>query len=689
VIGTTAHREKGLASRGLFLLLSVVAALLIIAAYANSLHNEFHFDDSHVIVNNAYIRNLRNIPSFFTDAHAFSSLPQNSTYRPLVSLSFAIDYAAGHGLDPVAFHVTQIGLLIAVWAMLIPFYRRVLDLAAPASVNRLLALAAATLFAVHTANTETMNFISCRSELISTLGLLGAFLLIQRSPVARRYHLYLLLIALGALAKAPVVVFAPLLTCYVFLFSESARSWRLAFRAALPALVTGVLLLLSLNSMNAKEWTSGGGSTLQYALTQPFVWFHYARLFLLPAGLTADTDWTLFEHWYDTRAIVGFVFVIALVAVIRRLSKTRQTTPIAFGLAWFGIALIPTSSFFPLAEVANEHRIFFPYIGLTLAAVYGACMATRSLEQRARDAASPEFPDRRIDPTTGRAPASSHRIEIAAALLLVIIILAHAIGTHARNKVWRTEESLWKDTAEKSPENGRALMNFGLTQMAQGRYAVAKLYFERAQLRNPAYSTLQINLGIVDGALGLHDAAEGHFREALRLKDDADGHLYYGRWLSQNGRGPEAVAHVARAIALAPGSAPGRSLMMYLDAARGALAQLRDVARESLSIDPRDAEAQAFASGRAPFRVATDDYAGWFNDGIVRTSRGDDLDAAISYRQALRFSPRSSDALNNLGYSLGRLGFRNEARESLLRALTARPDFPLAENNLRWVESLK
>jgi hypothetical protein len=68
VTGTTAHREKGLPSRGLFLLLAVVAALLIIAAYANSLHNEFHFDDSHVIVNNAYIRSLRNIPSFFTDA---------------------------------------------------------------------------------------------------------------------------------------------------------------------------------------------------------------------------------------------------------------------------------------------------------------------------------------------------------------------------------------------------------------------------------------------------------------------------------------------------------------------------------------------------------------------------------------------------------------------------------------------
>jgi hypothetical protein len=48
---------------------------------------------------------------------------------------------------------------------------------------------------------------------------------------------------------------------------------------------------------------------------------------------------------------------------------------VAFGLAWFAIALIPTSSFFPLAEVLNEHRIFFPCTGLALAVVYGASLA--------------------------------------------------------------------------------------------------------------------------------------------------------------------------------------------------------------------------------------------------------------------------------------------------------------------------
>jgi len=72
-----------------FLLGCAAAVVLIAAAYANSLHNSSHFDDAHVIEKNLFLRSLSNVPRFFTDAHTFSSLPQNATYRPLVMLSLA------------------------------------------------------------------------------------------------------------------------------------------------------------------------------------------------------------------------------------------------------------------------------------------------------------------------------------------------------------------------------------------------------------------------------------------------------------------------------------------------------------------------------------------------------------------------------------------------------------------------
>ena len=90
---------------------------LFLAAYANSLHNSFHFDDGHVISNNLYIRSLSNIPRYFVDADTFSSLPANATYRPLVTLTLAIDYHVAGGLDPLQYHVTQILLLLILAAM--------------------------------------------------------------------------------------------------------------------------------------------------------------------------------------------------------------------------------------------------------------------------------------------------------------------------------------------------------------------------------------------------------------------------------------------------------------------------------------------------------------------------------------------------------------------------------------------
>src|SRR5438094_8652956 len=80
-------------------------ALILLAAYANHFHNSFHFDDAHTIVNNSAIRDLKNIPLFFTDARTFSSLPSNQSYRPLVSTLLSIDYRIG-GLNSPVYHLS-------------------------------------------------------------------------------------------------------------------------------------------------------------------------------------------------------------------------------------------------------------------------------------------------------------------------------------------------------------------------------------------------------------------------------------------------------------------------------------------------------------------------------------------------------------------------------------------------------
>jgi tetratricopeptide (TPR) repeat protein len=612
------------------------AIILVAAAYANSLDNSFHFDDSHVIETNLFLRSLGNVPRFFTDPNTFSSLPQNATYRPLVTLSLALDHAWGGGLAPRAFHLTQLALLLVTGALLVAFFTTL-------TRSRPIALFAATLFCVHTANTETMNLISARSELLSTIGLFASFLLFVHSPPARRTLLYLVPLAIGALAKAPLVVFAPLLYVYVRLYEQQPP--RRALRTILPALVLGIALLVFLNAMNSPQWQSGGGSRWHYLITQPLVWLHYVRLFFLPIGLTADTDWRPFAHWYDTRAVAGYVFVALLVWLTRRAWQREELRPAAFGLAWFAIALLPTSSVFPLAEVSNEHRIFFAYIGLALAFAWWTATRTTALPRPAVAAAA------------------------------VALLLAHAAGTHARNKVWKTEETLWADVVSKSPENGRAWMNYGLTGMAVGRYREAKQSFDRAARYTPNYATLEINQGVVENALGDRTSAERHFRRALQLQPDHNAHFFYARFLSENGRGPEALAHLRTAVQLSPGVPQQRALLLRLLAAAGAEAELRVLAAETRRIDPGE-------SALIAIERRYDSYAEAFAEGLRAGRRRDWPLAAHAYRDALRHDPRSADAWNNLGWSLTQLGFRAEAARAYEQTLVLQPDYERATNNL-------
>ena len=656
-----------------------VALLLFLAAYSNSLRNAFHFDDSHLIVENLHIRDIRNIPRFFTNARTFSSLETNAVYRPVVSTTLALDHFIGGGLNPVPFHITQLILLAAVGAglfLLLLSLFRTTD--ADARWPFWAALFAATLFSVHTGNTETANYISARSELLSSLGVLGAFLLYLYVPGTRRFHLYLLPVVFGALAKPSAVLFAPLFLAYKLLFEEQlslkdvvSRSARPRVRRALftsaPAFILGIVLYLFVAAMSAPGQTYGGGSRLTYFITQTWIWLRYVRLFFIPTGLTADTDLGLFSTWNDVRILAGLALLGVSLAALWRASEQPVLRPTAFGIAWFWIALIPTSSIFPLAEVTNDHRVFFPFIGLAMALVgwifaRGRAWASHSAERRA------------VLPRVAWTLAS-------------LLLVAHAGGTFLRNRVWRTDETLWADVLKKSPRNGRGLMNYGLSQMRAGRLQAAQSLFLRAQQLTPNYPFLEINLGAVSGALGDTTAAEQHFLRAVSLDPRlAPAHREYGRWLIDQGRSPEAIQQLEQSIALASGDVDSRRMLMSLAAARGDSERLRTLATETLRIAQTDSIARAYADGRIPFAPAGSDGHAWLTLGFALTGQNRHADAAQVYRAVLASDSTDADAWNNLGWSLAKLGFYDDGVRAFDAALRHRPGYDLARNNRKWAE---
>lgn len=658
----------------LFLAFCLAAVALFLGAYSNSLHNGFHFDDQSVIVDNLFIRDLANIPHFFTDARTFSSFPLNAVYRPLVSLTLAVNYSLG-GNDPFWYHVTQLALFAATGAALLALYIKLFASAGMEDWYYWAALFAATLFCVHTGNTQTGNWIHARSELLSGLGVLGAFLIYIYRPSWRRYYLYLVPMLIGALAKTPTVMFAPLLLVYILLIERqlsldevfSPRTWpevRSALISVAPAFVLAALLYLFVEGMAAPGMAYGGGGRLAYLATQCWMWVRYVRLFFVPSGLTADTDIELFTTWADPRVFAGILLLALSLVVMRRTSRTRELRPIAFGIAWFWIALIPASTIFPLAEVTNDYRMYFPFMGLTAAIVWWVCVyvARANLPEAVR----------------ARLP----QLAVAAA---AVILGAYAVATYQRNRVWLNEETLWADVVKKSPRNGRGLMNYGLTQMQLGRYAVAKDYFTRASALVPNYPLVYVNLGVVSNAMGDTAAADRSFTRALQLGPNyPDAHSFYGRYLAQHSRAPEAVAQLEQALALSPADLKARHQLLELYAASGDLTRLSKLVTETLGVALTDSLATQYS--RTLLSQPSGTSKEWFERGIAATRANGHLTAAYDYRVALALDSANQDAWNSLGWSLFVLGFAEQAVPALERAAALNPSDPVPKNNLALVK---
>ncbi len=580
----------------------------MLLAYSNHFGNGFHFDDFHTVVNNPAIRDLHNLPRFFTDPATTSVLPANRVWRPVLVTSLALDYRLGGGLQPWAFHASTFAWYLLQLGLMFALFRTLL-------ASDWAALFAVTWYGVHPAMAETVNYICQRGDLYSTLAIVAGLVIYDRKPAWRRYGIYLIPVVLGMLAKPPAFVFAPILLAYVGL-----KNWR----ATVPAFVVcGALLVLHVH-MTPKSYVPGIVPPFDYIITQPYVALRYFRSFFLPLWLTADTGLAPFTTAAAPAALAGFAFLTALLWAIWRAPR-----PVAFGLLWFLLALLPTA-IFPLSEVENDHRMFMPFVGLVLAVTAWIV----------------PYWKRWYTP------------------MAIVLLLACAVGTWKRNQVWHTEESLWRDVTEKSLGNGRGLMNYGVVLMGEGRMAEAQTYLERAVQFTPNYGLLATNLGVVYGAQGKAGEAEQQFRRAIVLApDDPGSYFFYGRWLSQVGRKNEAIAMLRLSLTKDGDHAEAETLLATLvnETPETAVAAARLELKRNPSPETYLNLSLAYAQARnypASLSAARDalklrpDYAEAYNDIAAIYEELHDWDRAIqAAAQALRIKPDFELARNNLLYS--------------------------------------
>ncbi len=463
-----------------FVFLLVVGA----AVYANHFQNAFQFDDFHSIVENPSIRRLDAWRSWFTDLGAFSVLPENLNYRPLLLLSFALSYRLS-GPEVWGFHL--LSWLVHVGAACLVF------------------LIARRLFAGTQAGRSTAPppvrgrarplrrdalprpSGECRVGELHLVAL-GEPRGVLRAPRLRRLSRH----GGGAGRPARAIRGASFAAGSGLAFIAGLLTKEIAI--TLPALVVWYAIALGdrARSPSSPRASGGGGSISPGSRSSPSCispggrrssrpkWCGRARRWgagpissprSAPGRITCGSSSGPPASMSTTPTSAGARPLRspraprarrARRARARCSSRFRRRVPLAaFGVGWFWIALWPAASLFALAEPVNGHRAYLAHAGLAIAvaAAGGAALAALTVS-----------------------PAMKRRI-LAAALCLLGLVLGAA--TWKRNQVWHSPRSLWADTVAKSPGNGRAWMNLGLAHLAAGDTAAAGRAFDVAVDAHP------------------------------------------------------------------------------------------------------------------------------------------------------------------------------------------------------------
>jgi tetratricopeptide (TPR) repeat protein len=639
-------------------------ALAVWAAYANHFQNDFHFDDTHTILTNVFVEHLKNIPRFFTDATTFSSLPAVRAYRPIVTTSLALDFWLGHGAKPFYFHLSTFLWFLVQLVLMVFLFRRIMDAADGHPSNFWTALLAAACYGLHPAEAETVNYIIQRGDLYNTLGAVASLLCFIAFPAQRKRGWYLLPAIAAYLSKAPALIYPLILAVYVFLFEQDAnpKKWKAALRTVLPALLVTAAAAILTARMTPSSFNAGASSPSLYRLTQPWVALHYFQTFFLPTGLTADSDMTYVEP-LGLEALAGWLFVVLLAAAAVFTARRRTTRPISFGILWFFITLLPTS-LMPLADVTNDHRMFFPFVGLVLAAVWSLRLLV--FQKTARLSANPLW--------------------MRGALAVALVVLpAAGFATRERNKVWHTEESLWRDVTVKSPKNPRGWMSYGNFFLTNGDYGRALPHLEHSETLNPNYAPLQVNLALAYGGLRRVAETRQHFERALELAPDSEeAHLYFGRWLKERGRLAEAQAQLEIAVRLNRLSFNARDLLSQVYYETGNRQALDKLLEESVTLAFDQDVARRYMAERAKREREDANPETWVNRSAEYCKNGLYQACLVAAKKALSLRPDSAEAYGNMSAAYLSLKQWDEGIDAARKALALKPGYDAAQNNLNW-----
>lgn len=632
-------------------------AILLLAAlaglcYINSLPNGFVFDDKYLVTSDTSFRSV----------DQFQALLRNHgwlTYRPLRTVSYAIDYSL-FGLNPAGFRTFNILYHVLNGSLLFTIIRTMLKRSQPA-------LLAAVLFIVHPIQTESVAYISGRRDVLFTLFYLaGLYGFIRYRETS--YIRYLFLAGgsafLSLLTKEMGITLPLLWFCYdlVRLLPSAngeeyasplktlcggahtllrRHTWFYLLIAVLLSTFAYYYVIMLQASQRSEMWGGGVWPTL---LTSVRIFAHYLKLIVFPLTLNADYSFNAFPISYsftEIRVIVAFAILGGVWWGIYRLLASDRWA--AFGGLWFFVTLLPVSQIIPHHEIVAEHYLYLPSAGFCLtAAVLVERLLTRSRNPRA----------------------------IAAAFAMIVLLLG--LRTVARNRDWKDELRLWTKTVQTSPESARAHIALAGIHLRQGRHDQARQELVEALRIQPNSVGTHSDLGVVLLQLGRLGEAEQEFREAIRLSASPSPGLRVNLALVYIGRSQldEAEQELDAALRSGQLSLLERGVALHnlglVYAKKGRLGEAEQALVGSLSIDPKNVNAR--------MRLAT-----------LYLEKEMLPEGATQLEETLRHKGPDADLHALLGEVYYRLGQKKRAVAELTRALNLKGNFPKAKAFLEMI----
>ena len=630
--------------------------LLGLVAFGNAFPNSFHFDDIVGVVRNPVIRDLKNIPAFFTDPTTFG-LGRTREWRPILQITYAVNYYMG-GLNPAIFRSFNFLFHLGAAFLIFLIVKTICRQASvrgfePDRTASFLGLFAALLFVVHTANSEVVNYIWARSSLLATFLCLLSFYCYLRGPFSQGetpgwpWHIGALVsFGLAVATKATATTLPALLAIYEFLFlnPHSKNPFRL-FRAEPRRLIKyiplGVVFLayVALRMALFPRMVTGRFaapsptiSPYAYLLTQFRAWIYYIKLFVWPHPLLVDFAGFGWSHsLWDGRVLWSLCLIVALLAIAW--TARRHYPLFSFFLFWYFIALLPEASIIPLEDAVVGYRAYPAYVGL---AVVGAILI----------GSVPAWISR---PWWLAKPVST-QLWYASASIAAVVVVSLTVATIARNLDWRNETTLWTDVMRKDPSNPRPHMSLGLEKLVQGDYPAAQEFFDKAIQLNPRSSHAFVLRGYLSFRQDKIPQALADYTAALKLDPrDPYAFFYRGELHRRSGESDKALADYQAALKFMP---------YYTDAYLGmAMAYLDE-----------DNAVQATTACARIVEIDPQDRRGYDCLGTLLLEQNLLADALRVYRQAVERQPMDGELWQGLGTAYAKLGMHREAQHAFAKA---------------------